>query len=300
MRRLPPLKALQAFESAGRHQSIKKAAEELSVTTGAVSQQIKQLEQYLGMELFHRMNKSVRLTDAGKTCLPYLEEGFAKLSEGIAQAQASAAHPMISVSVAPTFGFKWLLPRLEHFKSNHPDIDLRIDTSTRPIDFLHEEIDLAIRYGPVREKGLYVEELTHEDVFPVCSPRLIEGPITPHDLNQFPLLHLDGRTEDPDFPGWSQWFKSIGLDPQHFQRGPRFSSSSMVLQAAIDAQGIAMGSSVLAADDLRAGRLIRLFPDASLTARFSYCLLSTDRIQRRPDIQRFVSWIRGELTKQTP
>ena len=172
MRRLPPLKALQAFESAGRHQSIKQAADELSVTTGAVSQQIKQLEQYLGVTLFHRMNKAVRLTPAGKACLPYLEQGFNKLLEGVAQARASGEHPIISISVAPTFGFKWLLPRLEHFKSAHPDIDLRIDTSTRNIDFLHEEIDLAIRYGPVKEQGLFTEELAKEVVSPVCSPRL--------------------------------------------------------------------------------------------------------------------------------
>lgn len=300
MHRLPPLKALQAFESAGRHQSIKQAANELAVTTGAVSQQIKQLEQYLGVTLFHRMNKSVRLTAAGKVCLPYLEEGFNKLLEGVAQAKASGGHPIISISVAPTFGFKWLLPRLEHFKTIHPYIDLRIDTSTRDIDFLHEEIDLAIRYGPVKEKGLSVEDLTQEVVSPVCSPRLIADTISPEQLINYPLLHLEGRSGDPDFPDWSQWIKSLNLDALSFQHGPRFNSSSMVLQAALDGQGVAMGSSVLAADDLLAGRLVRLFPESQLTAKYSYRLLSTELIRQRPDVQRFVEWLKKEINTEIP
>ena len=303
MRRLPPLKALQAFEVAGRHQSLKKAADELHVTTGAISQQIKQLEDHLGIELFKRLNKSVRLTNAGRACLPYLQEGFASLYEAVSKARGFNSEDLITVSVAPSFGAKWLLPRLELFRHVHPDIDLRIDASTRLVDFSHEDVDLAIRYGPTREKGMYVELLTEEEVFPVCSPRLLEKPKyrkigthQPEILTHFPLLHLDGRSSDDHFPDWSQWLEAANIANLTLKHGPRFSMSSMVLQAAIDGQGIAMGSSVLAAEDLQAGRLIRLF-DQSLTARYSYYLICTKHTSQRPAIVRFIHWLKQEITR---
>lgn len=347
MRRLPPLKALQAFEAAGRHQSIKQAADELCVTTGAVSQQIKALEDYLGLELFIRFNKAVRLTEAGRACLPLIKKGFNHLHEGIEEAQRCAGQELISVSVAPTFGFKWLLPRLDHFQQVHPDIDLKIDTSTRLVDFIHEDVDLAIRYGPVdrtvcaqkagaqkaghqktgsqktgehktgRDKGMHIELLAQEEVFPVCSPHLLarlrsegilgsgesnfeglrhEG-LRHEDLRHFALLHFDGRAEDRDFPDWQQWLQQHSLADIPLNYGLRFTSSSMVLQAAIDGQGVAMASSVLAADDLRAGRLVRLYSD-SLRAQHHYYLICTPYTSQRQDIQLFIDWIKAEMSPE--
>ncbi|MCW8885325.1 MAG: transcriptional regulator GcvA [Motiliproteus sp.] len=301
MSRLPPLKALRAFEAAGRHESLKKAAEELHVTTGAISQQIKLLEEHLGVDLFRRLSKSVRLTEAGKASLPIIEEAFELLREGAATAQNYRSGSIISVSVAPSFGMKWLLPRLDQFCKDHPEIDLKVDASTREVDFAHEEVDLAIRYGPIKERGMHIEVLTEEEVFPVCSPRLLERPgqlplklTQPQQLVDFPLLHLERRRNDDHFPNWTQWLESAGVKGLDFQHGMSFSMSNMVLQAAIDGQGVAMGSSVLAADDLKAGRLIRPFQD-SLTARYSYYLICSKNLSRQPEVIQFIEWIRSEI-----
>ncbi|ANG64329.1 LysR family transcriptional regulator [Marinobacterium aestuarii] len=298
MRRLPPLKALRAFEAAGRHESLKQAADELHVTTGAVSQQVKLLEEFLGVDLFKRLNKSVRLTEAGRAALPLIESGFELLNQAVTRAQEFGNQNLITISVAPSFGAKWLLPRLELFRKAHPDIDLRVDASTRLVDFSYEDVDLAIRYGPPKERGMHLEALTDEIVFPVCSPRLLErGKVfrQPQDLAGQTLLHFEGRADDREFPGWGHWLGAAGVASLEVVNGPRFSMSSMVLQAAMDGQGIALGSSVLAADDLRAGRLVRLF-DVSVQAQHSYYLICTRNTLNRPDIQRFVQWIKQEMT----
>jgi len=294
MKRLPPLKAMQAFEAAGRHQSLKMAADELCVTTGAISQQIKLLEQHLEVDLFKRLNKSVRLTEAGRACLPMIEQGFEMLSDAAAMAQSYNAKKLITISVAPSFGAKWLLPRLEQFRRKHPDIDLRIDASTRLIDFAHDDVDISIRYGAIKEKGLHVEILTHEEVFPVASPHLISHCKDLKTLSDYPLLHLERRSADKHFPSWNEWLAENNLEGVPFKSGPRFSMSSMVLQAAIDGQGIAMASSVLAADDLRAGRLIRLFPQ-KLVAQYNYHLICTKGLSQRPDVVKFIHWIKQEM-----
>lgn len=297
MRRMPPLKALRTFEAAGRLESLKKAADELHVTTGAVSQQIKLLEEFIGVDLFKRMNKSVRLTEAGREALPFVEKAFELLNQAVIKAQEFGNQKLITVSVAPSFGAKWLLPRLELFRRGHPDIDLRVDASTRLVDFSLEDVDLAIRYGPPKERGLHLELLTDEELFPVCSPRLLERGhrfAHPSDLAGQTLLHFEGRADDRDFSGWNQWLSVAGVAGIEVVNGPRFSMSSMVLQAAMDGQGIALGSSVLAADDLRAGRLVRLF-ETNVRAKHNYYLICTRNTFNRPDIQRFVRWIKAEM-----
>ncbi|EAQ67699.1 transcriptional regulator, LysR family protein [Marinomonas sp. MED121] len=294
MKRLPPLKAMQAFEAAGRHQSLKKAADELCVTTGAISQQIKLLEAHLEVELFKRLNKSVRLTEAGRACLPLIEQGFELLGDAAAKAQTYSEQKLITISVAPSFGAKWLLPRLEQFRRKHPDIDLRIDASTRLIDFAHDDVDISIRYGAIKEKGMHVEALSHEELFPVCSPHLMTQCASLEALSDYPLLHLERRSADKSFPGWAEWIEENGLNKEAFKHGPRFSMSSMVLQAAIDGQGVAMASSVLAADDLKTGRLIRLFPQ-SLRAKYHYHLICTKNLSQRADVVKFIDWIKQEI-----
>ena len=294
MKRLPPLKAMQAFEAAGRHQSLKKAADELCVTTGAISQQIKLLEAHLEVELFKRLNKSVRLTEAGRACLPLIEQGFELLGDAAAKAQTYSEQKLITISVAPSFGAKWLLPRLEQFRRKHPDIDLRIDASTRLIDFAHDDVDISIRYGAIKEKGMHVEALSHEELFPVCSPHLMTQCASFEALSDYPLLHLERRSADKSFPGWAEWIEANELNKDAFKHGPRFSMSSMVLQAAIDGQGVAMASSVLAADDLKTGRLVRLFPQ-SLRAKYHYHLICTKSLSQRVDVVKFIDWIKQEI-----
>ena len=301
MARIIPLKALQAFEVAGRHQSIKKAADELYVTTGAISQQIKILEDYLDLQLFVRMNKSVKLTDAGKKCLPLLSQGFEQLHEAVEVAKSFKDDKIVSVTVSPAFGFKWLMPRLDKFQSSYPEIDLKIDTSTRAVDFLHEDIDLAIRYGPLpkSEKGLHVEPLAQEEIFPVCSPLLLNkeqlnAPCLKL-LQQCPLIHLEGRAADREFPNWNRWFEHHNEKQPAEAHSLTFSSSSMVLQAAIDGHGVALGSSVLAAADLAAGRLIRISDD-SLDTQYSYYLICAQATSEKAEIKQFISWLTEQMS----
>ncbi|MGI1669859.1 MAG: transcriptional regulator GcvA [Neptuniibacter sp.] len=301
MARIIPLKALQAFEVAGRHQSIKKAADELCVTTGAISQQIKILEDYLDLQLFVRMNKSVKLTDVGKKCLPLLSQGFERLHEAVEIANSFKDEKIVSVTVSPAFGFKWLMPRLDKFQNSYPEIDLKIDTSTRMVDFLHEDIDLAIRYGPLpkSEKGLHVEPLAQEEIFPVCNPMLLseEQQINPglELLNQYPLIHLEGRASDRDFPDWNRWFEHHNDQQQPEAQSLTFNSSSMVLQAAIDGHGVALGSSVLAAADLDAGRLIRISND-NMNTLYSYYLICAQATYEKEEIKQFIGWLTEEMS----
>jgi LysR family glycine cleavage system transcriptional activator len=174
-RSLPPLNALRAFEAAGRHLSLTKAAAELHVTPAAISHQVKSLEEWLGVPLFRRLNRAILLTDAGQGCLKGLRDGFDRLSEAVESVRVHAATGPLTVSVAPSFASKWLVPRLDVFRRAHPQIDVRIDASTRLADFSRDDIDLAIRYGRGHYPGLGIDRLLTEEVFPVCSPKLRRG-----------------------------------------------------------------------------------------------------------------------------
>ncbi|NNF77554.1 MAG: LysR family transcriptional regulator, partial [Rhizobiales bacterium] len=173
MRRLPPLNSLRAFESAARWLSFSKAADELFVTPAAISQQIKQLEDYLGIALFHRMTRAVRLTEEARTVLPLVTEGFDKLAEAVEHLAQNQETGVLTVSSAPTFAQKWLLPRLPNFGDKHPDIDLRLDASLLSRDFERDGIDIGIRLGLGDYPGLHVARVFGEQVSVVCSPKLL-------------------------------------------------------------------------------------------------------------------------------
>lgn len=298
-RRLPPLNALRAFEAAGRHLSLTKAAEELHVTPAAIGHQIKALEDYLGVELFRRSNRGLLLTDAGQSCLPGLREGFDRLATAVERARAYHHRRPLTVSVAPSFAAKWLVPRLERFRAAYPGIDVRIDASTRLVDFLREDIDLGIRYGPGNYPGLCVDRLLTEEVFPVCSPRLLDGPHPlrlPGDLRWHTLLHVDSAVEDSTWPDWPTWLLSAGVDDIDASRGPRFSLSSMAVQTAVEGHGVVLGSSVLVADDLAAGRLVRPF-EHSTPVNFAYYLVCPESNAERPKIAAFRDWLLAEARR---
>ena len=185
-RRLPPLNALRAFEAAARHLSFTKAAGELSVTPAAVSHQVKALEDYFGIQLFRRLTRALLLTDAGQTALPALRDGFDKLAEASERLRAHDARGMLTVSVSPSFAAKWLVPRLDDFRTVHPDIDLRLDASDTIVDLARGEADLSIRYGPGGYRDLRVDLLFEAEVFPVCAPGLCDGQ---HPLREPADLH---------------------------------------------------------------------------------------------------------------
>lgn len=301
-RRLPPLNALRAFEAAGRHLSFSKAAAELNVTPAAISHQVKALEEFCGVPLFRRLTRALLLTDAGQAALPLLGEGFDKLAAAVERLDAAEDGPLLTVSVAPSFAAKWLVPRLDRFRAAYPDYDVRIDATDRVIDFARETADVAVRYGPGTYLGLRADRLMSEVSSPVCSPRLLEGPHRlrePADLRHHTLLHVDWHREDEATPNWRMWLLAAGVRDVDATRGLRFNQESMVVQAAIDGQGVGLGSNVLVADDIAAGRLVRPF-DLSLAdpLDFSYYVVCPETAVDRPKVAAFRAWVIAEASQQ--
>ena len=251
LRRLPSLNALKAFEAAARHESFTKAADELSVTQGAVSHQVKALEVELGLRLFNRERQRLVITDAGRGYLEVVRDAFDRLAAGtnrLLQLQRTGA---LTVTTSPNFASKWLVHRLGRFIEAHPDISLRLSASVHHIDFAREDIDVAIRHGEGNGPGSSVTRLCAEELFPVCSPKFLSGRNalrSPADLGRHALLHVNDRRD------WSKWLEAADTAIADVDRGPVFSQASMAIDAAVDGQGIALARTALAAWDLRAGR----------------------------------------------
>ena len=297
-RRLPPLKSLRVFEVAARHLSFTRAAEELHVTQAAVSHQIKTLEDWLGIPLFRRLNRGLLLTDEGQLLFPPLREALDQMTAAIGRLHAEDATGVLTVSVMPSFASKWLVPRLSHFRQRHPDIDLRLSTTFEKTDFSRDDVDIAVRYGQGPWPKLHSALLMTEEIFPVCSPVLLEGPHplrTPADLRYQTLLHdTVPRNVHFYFPNWELWLEAAGagdVDPSH---GPGFLDASMAIQTAIDGQGVALARTALVVDDLAAGRLIKLF-DVVLPAVNAYWIISPEVTADRPKIKAFRDWLLSEV-----
>ena len=295
-RRLPPLNALRAFEAAARHLSFAKAAEELNVTPAAVSHQIKGLEEQLGVKLFRRANRAIWLTEEGQSCLPDLREGFDRLAAGIQRLRNQQARGILTVSTAPGFASKWLVSRLDRFRSANPEIDVRLDANTQVVDFERDGVDISVRYGLGKYEGVDARLLLCEEVGPVCSPALAAGdpPLeTPEDLRQHTLLHEDQFFHDEPFPDWRMWLHAAGVRDIDSERGPRFSSSELTLQAAIDGHGVALGRSVMAESDIKLGRLVQPFA-ISYPVAFAYYLVMPFGWRERPKVVAFARWLMAE------
>ncbi len=293
-RRLPPLNALRAFEAAARHLSFTKAAEELFVTQAAISHQIKALEAALDLQLFRRLNRRLMLTDAGQLYLPALTEAFDAIDTATVRLRSDENTGRLVVSVASSLAAKWLLPRMPRFRERHPEIEVEISASERLVDFGRDNVDMAIRYGLGRYPGLRVDPLMEDTNFPVCSPGLLAGPLPlrePGDLRRHSLLHDDvGAFDAPD---WSKWLAAVGVTGAWADRGQRYSHSSLVLQAAIDGQGVALGRSTLVALDLEAGRLVQPFGPA-LPSSYACYVVSPPATAERPKIKAFREWLLDE------
>jgi LysR family glycine cleavage system transcriptional activator len=294
-RRLPPLNALRAFEAAARHLSFTRAAEELHVTQAAISHQVKALEEHLGRKLFRRLNRALLLTDDGQAYLPSVSRAFALLNEATSDLLTRQAPGPLTVSALPSFAARWLVPRLGRFRQVHPDIDLRIDPSTELTDFSAGDVDVSIRYGRGKYPGLRADWLMTEDIFPVCSPALVEGEHAlhePRDLEHHVLLHDDGHGD------WRTWLLAASVDRVDPGRGPIFTDSSMLIQAAMAGQGVALARGVLAADELAAGRLVRPFT-LSLPTEFAYYLVCPQNTAELPKIVAFRDWLLGEARSES-
>ena len=309
-RRLPPLNSVRAFEAAARHMSISKAAEELHVTPAAISRQVKLLEGHLGVQLFRRLNRALLLTHAGQACLPGLREGLDRLADAFDTLRDVDAQSGLTVSTSASLAAKWLVPRLHRFQTRYPEIDVRVSASHKLADFSRDEVDLAIRFGSGDYPGMRAERLMGEEVFPVCSPRIItaEKPLRrPADLHHHTLLHDEGYLHyvdegvkfDEIFPDWTTWLKSAGVKDIDTNRGPRFSLSSTAIQAAIEGLGVTLGRSVLVESDLIAGLLVKPF-DLAARSNFAYFIVSPPKAMERPNVIAFRDWLFDEADAMFP
>lgn len=294
-RRLPPLNAVKAFEAAARNLSFTRAAEELFVTQAAISHQIKALEEFLGLKLFRRRNRSLLLTEEGQSYFLDIKDLFTHLSDATERLLARSATGSLTVSLSPSFAIQWLVPRLAKFSELHPEVDVRIKAVDMDEGSLSDDVDVAIYYGRGKWPGLRANKLRAESLLPVCSPRMLTGPKplkTPADLAQHTLLHDMSRRD------WKAWAKVANIELPNVNQGPIFSHSSLVLQAAIHGSGIALGYSVLARPEIEAGRLICPFEEV-LPSKNAYYLVCQEGQADLGKITAFRDWMMETFREET-
>ncbi len=294
--RLPPLSSLRTFLVAAQHLNFAQAAQELNVTPAAVGQQIRLLEAHLGRPLFLRQGRALRLTEDGSALMPGLSDGFGRIVQSVADLSAPDPETPLTVSVPPSFATKWLVPRLDRYRTAEPERDVRIAASMALADLSADGVDCAIRYGGGGYPGLVVEQLLTEAVVPVCSPALLgtlHPPDRPEHLRHHTLLHDDSPDGDASCPDWRMWLRAAGANDVSPAQGLRFDQSSLVLEAALAGQGVALAKARLADADLRAGRLVQPFGE-SQGVRFAYYFLCAPDKAGDPRVQAFRAWLRAE------
>ena len=314
--RLAPLNALKAFEATARHLSVKKAAAELSVTPAAVSHQIKALEDYLGVQLFHRRNRALELTEAARAGLPKLRDGFESLVQAVERLRAHKGGGMLMVSAAPSFAARWLMPRLHRFLDANPEVDVRISARLRQasegrrevtaeratIDTWLADSDVAILYGHGDYPDFRVDKLLALSVTPICSPRLMtqrKNPLLrPEDLRHHLLLHDETGDLYDGVSFWEVWMKAAGVAGVDLNRGPHFSHAVLAFEAAIEGHGVVATMPVLAESDLHAARLVTPFA-LRVPLASAYYLVSSQEAAKRPAVAAFREWLLKEAARKT-
>jgi LysR family transcriptional regulator, glycine cleavage system transcriptional activator len=297
MRKLSNLKAIQAFEATARHQSYVGAAEELHVTPAAVGQQVRSLEAWLGKALFRRLDaggQRLVLTQEAQAVVADFRDGLDRLDQGLRRLRESRADSVVTVSASQAFVSKWLMPRLDSFTTANAGLDVRLDVTDRLVDLERGDADVALRCGTGHWAGLRSVKLLNEEVFPVCSPALLVGEnalLKPSDLLRHPLIHDMAVKSYVGFPSWHDWFEHAGLQAHTPTRGLEINSSGMAIQAAINAQGIALARSVLVRDDIAAGRLVRMFASISYPIDWAYYAVYTADRQNAPQVKAFCDWV---------
>ncbi|BAM92676.1 putative transcriptional Regulator, LysR family [Bradyrhizobium oligotrophicum S58] len=292
MARLPSLNGLRAFEAAARHLSFTRAAAELNVTQTAISHQIKRLEDELGLRLFVRQNRSLALTPQARDYLPLVRAAFDDLRLATERLVRKDNAKVLTVSTIASLAAKWLLPRLTAFQEAHPGIDVRITTSTNLVDFRKDDVDAAIRYGRGHWPGVRAEWLMADELFPVCSPALLQGdrPLRrPEDLAHHTLLQASGGYDDD----WRLWLTAAGLPVEMSRQGRlSFDLSLMTVQAAIDGLGVAIGRTAYVQDDVAKGRLVVPFKMA-LPSDAGFYLVTPEGRTDPPKLRSFRQWLKG-------
>lgn len=306
--RLPPLNSLRAFEVAARHLSFSLAAAELNVTQSAISRQIKGLEDFLRVPLFRRLPRSLELTEQGKRFAVPLHDAFVQLQRATEIVLDQNKLTTLNINVLPTLAMKWLIPRLLHFTAAYPNIEVRMISSIRPVDFRVEEVDVAIRVGPVLTKNrkgaspidlvmtrdwndLRSMPILSDSLVPVCSPSLLKkGPpiLRPEDLRHYTLIHNATREK-----GWPYWLEMMGIEDLPVGHYIAYGHFFMTIQAAVEGKGVALVPSVLIEGELRSGSLVALFEDRQVEAG-AYYLLCRESDWHLPKIKNFREWLMKE------
>ena len=311
--RLPPLNSLRAFEAAARHRSFKNAARELHVTAGAVSHQVKGLEDHLGKPLFRRLTRALELTPEAHAMLPLVQEGLASLSNAVDKVRAREESCALTVIAPPNFAARWLVPRLARFTGAHPNLELHLASRPSMIDGRDEDdvpaqpsearddAPLAmIRFGDGRYPGARVDEVFSATYVPVCSPRLLKGEHAlkdPADLRYHTLIHDDTVVEEDARPDWADWLDSVGLNDIDATRGPHFSDASLAFEAALEGMGVALAMKPLVRSEIEAGRLVVPF-DISAPASYSYFLVTPETAQAEGALGQFREWLLAEAATE--
>jgi LysR family glycine cleavage system transcriptional activator len=295
-RQLPPLNALRSFEAAARYESFTRAAEELHVTQGAVSQQVKALETQLRLKLFNRERQRLKITPAGRDYLDVIREALDHIGAGTERLLQRQGGNVLTVSTSLDFAAKWLVHRLGSFTAAHPGIDLRVSATMHHVDFTREDVDVAVRHSEGGWPGLEATRLCAEQIFAICSPKLLAGRNRlrqPADVLKFPLLRLEDQSK-----AWARWFALAGVAAPERLPGPVLNRASMLIDAAIDGQGVALARTTLAARDLISGQIVRPF-DLSWRPAGTYWIVSPKAAAKVEKIKRFRDWLLSEAADDT-
>jgi LysR family transcriptional regulator, glycine cleavage system transcriptional activator len=299
---LPPLNALKAFEAAARHLSFTKAALEMHVTTGALSHQIRGLEEFLGVRLFERNTRSIALTAQGKLLYPGVQAGFGLLRGAVAGLQTTHDDRLLVISTSPGLTSKWLASRLYRFADTHAEIEIRVSSSLANANFMTDGVDAAIRNLSVpsaEDALLSSEKLIDVVLAPVCSPKLLAkfGSLkSPGKLARVPLIHDDSLAGRPEIPTWGDWLKAARMDGGDLRRGLRFNGADHALDAALEGAGILLAHTILAHDDLRSGRLVMPFK-VFLPSRRAYHFVCPRAKEKHRNVRAFQDWLRAEVSR---
>lgn len=311
--RLPPFSTFRTFEAAARHLSFKRAAEELHVTPAAVSQQIKNLEKYLGVSLFQRLPKALQLTEEGLAMFPKVRDGMDCFAAAVESTRRGAGLAL-NVTAPPSFATRWLVPRLARFSLAHTEVAIRISSNPENIDGpltaldmtmeasdpRHETSQVAIRFGTGVYPGYQVEKMLTPDYVLVCSPQLMDGetPLrTPADLVNHILIHDESIPAVEQRPSWHEWLKLAGVSGMDSERGPRFSNSILAQEAAAEGQGVALALRPQVEAEVSAGRLVMPF-DITMPSAYAYYLVIPQAIAERAVVRAFRDWLKTEIGAQ--
>lgn len=292
MNRLPPLRALHCFEAVGRHQALKAAAAELHVTPAAVSQQIGKLEQALGLSLFERHARGLRLTSEGSEYLRDVQHALSHVALATERLRQRHAPKSLTLSCTAGFAMQWLLPRLPDFHRRHPDLEVRLSTSNRLVDLETEPIEFAVRHGLGRYPGLESELLIDDPLVPLCAPQLLKrrrALASAQALESQVLLHDEHRDD------WRLWLRAAGVRGALWRHGPVFTDSNGVVEAALQGRGVALLRPVLVNEAVAAGRLCVAWPQP-LATPLAYHLVYRPGLLLRPEARAFRDWLRSVLS----